>query len=304
MRHPVQITLNASALARQLPGEYEYATLSDGICHYRVDGPVCGKPLMLIHGATVPGWQFDLIVPLLNQAGLRTIQFDLFGHGYSDRPDSAHDLALFTRQALDLIEFLNIGEELHVLGHSLGTAITADLLLSRPEQFASVIMSAPLVDFLAVNRAVRLLKMPWVGELLIDSYVVPMLVRRRTRRYRGIDDGRFVQMFRNQLQLDGFGRSLLSLVRSGSLGDQRNSYRSIAGLSKPIMLLRGSDDRVVTDAQMDELLALLPQATVESIDRASHASVLTHPQAVAEQVIQFLMPAGVGPTRQARELPN
>lgn len=290
MRHPLQTTLNPLAFARQLPDSYEYATLSDGVCHYRVDGPVSGKPLLLIHGATVPAWQFDLIVPLLNKVGLRTIRFDLFGHGYSDRPATVHNLALYSRQALELIEILNIKEESHVLGHSLGAAIAAKLLLSRPEQFGSVVMSAPLVDFLAIDRAARLLRIPLLGELLIDTYVVPMLVRRRTRRYRGIDDGRFVQMFRNQLELAGFGRSLLSLVRSGALGDQRDSYRCVASLSKPMMLLRGADDQIMTDTQMDELLDLLPQAAVEILGRASHALMLTHPQEVARHVIEFLMP--------------
>jgi len=222
---------------------------------------------------------------------LRTVRFDLFGHGYSDRPATAHNLALYSRQALELIEFLKIKEEFHVLGHSLGSAIAAKLLLYRPEQFGSVVMSAPLLDFLTIDRAARLLRIPLLGELLIDSYVVPMLVRRRTRRYRKIEDGRFVQMFRNQLELAGFGRSLLSLLRSGALGDQRDSYRSIADLSRPLMLVRGTDDQIMTDAQMDELVSLLPQATVKIVDRASHALMLTHPQEVARQVIEFLMPA-------------
>ncbi len=278
-------------LVRQLPDSYEYATLSDGVCHYRVDGPVSGKPLMLIHGATVPAWQFDLIVPFFNQVGLRTVRFDLFGHGYSDRPATAHNLDLYSRQALELIEFLSIKEQFHMLGHSLGSAIAAKLLLSRPEQFGSIVMSAPLVDFLAIDRAARLLRIPLLGELLIDSCVVPMLMRRRRRRYREIEDGRFVQMFRNQLKLAGFGRSLLSLVRSDALGDQRDSYRSIGGLSKPIMFVRGADDRIMTDAQLDELLLLLPQATVKIVDRASHALMLTHPREVARQVIEFLVPA-------------
>ena len=121
-------------MARQLPGSFEYATLSDGVCHYRVDGPASGKPLLLIHGATVPAWQFDRVVPFFNQAGLRTVRFDLFGHGYSERPATAHNLALYLRQALELIEFLNIKEEFHLLGHSLGSAIAAKLLLSRPDR--------------------------------------------------------------------------------------------------------------------------------------------------------------------------
>lgn len=45
-------------------------------------------------------------------------------------------------------------------------------------------MSA-LLDALALTCGVALL-----GELLVRHYVVPMLIRRRTRRYQNIEGGR------------------------------------------------------------------------------------------------------------------
>ncbi|MEQ8660979.1 MAG: alpha/beta hydrolase, partial [Gammaproteobacteria bacterium] len=54
-----------------------FAALSDGHCHYADEGPRDGRVVLLIHGATVPGWEFDRLVPYLHAAGLRTLRADL-----------------------------------------------------------------------------------------------------------------------------------------------------------------------------------------------------------------------------------
>jgi pimeloyl-ACP methyl ester carboxylesterase len=56
-----------------------FLRLSDGRCHYSIEGPTDGKPLLLIHGATVPAWEFDRIVPYLTANGFRCLRPDLFG---------------------------------------------------------------------------------------------------------------------------------------------------------------------------------------------------------------------------------
>ncbi|MGD8978245.1 MAG: alpha/beta fold hydrolase, partial [Gammaproteobacteria bacterium] len=170
-------------------------TLSDGVCHYRIDGPDDGPVLLLIHGATVPAWEFDRIVPYLTAAGLRCVRPDLFGHGFSDRPPLAHEYELFVRQLSELLDRLELNGPVALLGHSLGAAVAARLLAAQPARFAAAVLAAPLVDFTVQNPMARLLNVPLLGELLMPAYVVPMLVRRRTRRYRAIEDGRFVGKF-------------------------------------------------------------------------------------------------------------
>jgi pimeloyl-ACP methyl ester carboxylesterase len=271
-----------------LPDSHDFAQLSEGRCHYRVGGPSAGRPLLLIHGATMSSWQFDRVVPHLAEAGFRTIRLDLYGHGYSDRPTISHDYDLFGRQVSELLELLDLRHEIDLLGYSLGAAIGARLVQASPRQFGSVIMAAPLLDFFANQPTARLLRLPVIGELLMGGYVVPMLVRRRTRRYRGIDGGRFVQLFKDQLQLPGFGRSLLSLVRSGALGDQREAYAGLRGLENRMLLLRGSEDAIFTRSQMRIIKTLAPCTECREIDGTSHSMLLTHPQKVAFEVLEFL----------------
>ena len=279
-------------MRQQLPNARRFVELSGGTCHYSVEGPATGRTLVLVHGATVPLWQFDRLVPILHRRGIRTIRLDLFGHGYSDRPDLAHDAALFTRQVVELLDRLGVGDGVDLLGHSLGCAIVARLMLADPGRFNSLIMTAPVLNFLQANPVARLLRVPLLGELLVASYVVPMLVRRRTLRYRNIQDGRFVQMFRDQLRVPGFGRSLLSLVRGDALGDQQTHYAALNTLANPVLVMSAAGDQIAIPAHIDILRGLLPNAEFCEIEDAEHALILTHPEPVAAHIMRLLISPG------------
>jgi pimeloyl-ACP methyl ester carboxylesterase len=281
-------------LTSRLPGAFDFAELTDGRCHYRIGGPADGPPLLLLHGATVPGWEFDRIVPFLNAAGFRTICPDFYGHGYSDRPHTRYDHDLFVRQAAELVDRFSPERPVDVFGHSLGAAIAARLANTGSHRIGRLVMAAPLLDFISMQPASKLLRLPVLGEALMAAYVVPMLVRRRTARYRSIEDGRFVRMFRDQFRIPGFGRALLSMIRSGALGDQHDAYRAFRKREHAALVLRGSDDRIFLPGQMQTLRRLLPDSAFVEMPGMGHPLMLTHPEDVAGVVVDFLSrPVGI-----------
>ncbi len=275
-----------------LPDTHEFVRLSEGLCHYRIDGPLDGKTLLLVHGATVPGWAFDRLVPYFTAAGFRTLRPDLYGHGYSDRPRVRYTHALFVHQLAELLAALGIERPVHVLGHSLGAALGARLVCRYPELFVSLVLAAPLVDFTVHTPSAKLLGVPLLGECLMPIYVKPMLVRRRRRRYRAIEDGRFVGKFNDQLRKPGFGRALLSMFRSGSLGDQSDCYEALARERHPVLVLRGMDDPIVSSAQVDAINRRVTRARVVEVAETAHTLILTDPDKVAPLAIGFF--AGIG----------
>lgn len=269
------------------PGGH-YAELTTGRCHYRYDGPVDGRPILLIHGATVAAWEFDRIVPYLHREGWRTLRADLFGHGRSARPFVSYEHALFVRQQIELLDYVGARSPLPVLGHSLGAALVARLLAQAPSRFASAVMGAPLVDFIESTPAARWLCRPLVGELLMPVYVLPMLKRRRRRNYRAIDNGHFARAFMQQFELPGFGRALLSMFRSGALGDQLGAYRDIARSGHTVLVLRGAQDPIVSAAQIARVLDAMPRARYRELPDMGHAFPLSHPGAAAAAILEFL----------------
>jgi pimeloyl-ACP methyl ester carboxylesterase len=270
------------------PNDHSYLKLDDGWCHYRVAGPEAGPTVLLIHGATVPGWEFDRLLPWLHDAGFRTLQVDLYGHGYSDRPRARHDHALFVRQIAALLDNIASSGTLHVMGHSLGAAVTAHLACHAAGRLGRIVLAAPMLDFVGDTRATRILHVPILGELVVHGYVLPMLVRRRRHRYTPIDDGRFAEMFRHQLKKPGFGRSLLKLVRDGALADQSAAYECLKSRGSNVLLLRGNEDVIISVDTITRIRRLLPEADFQEIAGTAHAFIIKDPDKVGPVVVDFL----------------
>ena len=267
---------------------HRFITLGDGECHYRLSGPVNGPVLLMLHGATVPGWEFDRLAPLLHRAGIRTLIPDLYGHGFSARPRLRYDYDLFTRQITELLKALSIELPVDVFGHSMGAAIGACLANRNPQTINRLILAAPLVDFTGIMTSARLMTLPALGELLMPIYIKPMLIWRRRKRYRNIEDGRWVGMFINQLKIPGFGYMMLSLLRCGTLGDQSAHYIELNRQPHDLMVLRGDEDSIMPRYQLERLYELLPRAKFVEIAGAPHAFVITDPEKLAPHITDFL----------------
>ena len=162
------------------------------------------------------------------------------------------------------------------------------LFLAAPARFDRAVLGAPLINYLENVPAGRLLRWPVLGEALVYGYVLPMLKRRRARRYGPIEDGRFVGKFRHQLAVPGFGRALLSMFRSGALGNQLAAYRALQLLPQPLRVLRGEEDTICSAAQIERLRACLPRAHYASLATTGHAMMLSDPEHVATRLLPFL----------------
>ncbi len=100
-----------------------------------------GAPVVMIHGnwGTCSWWEPTLArVP----TGLRGIAYDLRGRGQTRGPDSSYTIASLAR---DLASFAHALElpPMHVVGHSLGSAVAMQLALDRPELVRSLALVAP-----------------------------------------------------------------------------------------------------------------------------------------------------------------
>jgi len=81
---------------------------------------------------------------------------------------------------------------------------------------------------------------------------------------------------------------LLSLIRSGALGNQQDIYVQLNRLNKPVLCIRGTKDKILTKLQMDRIMKLMPCASVQEIPDTGHPLLLTHPELVAPYLLQFL----------------
>jgi pimeloyl-ACP methyl ester carboxylesterase len=274
------------AAARRAHGG-ECVELGDGVTHYRLEGPAAALPLILVHGATVPLFEFDFLVPELVRAGFRTLRFDLYGHGLSDRPAVHYSLDLFVRQTLELLEAVGFPRPAAILGHSLGAAVASAVAVRQPGWIDRLVLVAPMLDFNATSAWSRLFKLPAAGELAMRLFGVRALVRRRRARYARIGRPQLTELFIEQASFTGFGRALLSMIRAEALGDQAARYAALPALAREVLVVSGGADAVIPAADIARVRALVGRHEHFDLESAEHNLLLTHPAEVATALRAF-----------------
>jgi pimeloyl-ACP methyl ester carboxylesterase len=260
--------------------------LSDGLTSWRREGTPAGIPIVLIHGATVPSWEFDFLVPPLLRAGFQTLRFDLYAHGTSDRPAGDYTFDRFARQVIEIIEATAFPRPALLLGHSFGAALAAAVATSRPDLVSKLVLVAPMLDFNSSSAWTWFFRVPLVGEILMHGIGVPALIRRRRRRYAGIGKPQLTPRFIEQCSDREFGRGLLSMIRTAALGEQSARYAALRDFAGPVLVVSGERDAIVPAAHIARVREVLPSHLHCRIE-AEHNLLLTHPEVVVDAVLRW-----------------
>ncbi len=129
-----------------------YVPVTGGRVWYRIVGSGTRTPLLVLHGG--PGVPSTYLKPLAALADERPVVFyDQLGSGHSEHPV---DSALWTMQRF-LSELAEVRralglEQVHLYGHSWGTMLATDYVLSHPVGVKRLIMAGPALDFRRYKR--------------------------------------------------------------------------------------------------------------------------------------------------------
>ena len=261
-------------------GRGRYLPLRAGLTHVIEEGQDDQAAILLVHGATVPAWEFDRLIPHLRAEGWRTIRFDLFGHGLSDRPAVQYDFSFFLEQALEVLDGITSHRPLTLLGHSFGAALAAAMASQRPERIERLVLVAPLLDFMANSFWGQVFSLPGIGGLMMRRVGLPVLERRRARRYQAIGAEDLTSRFVSEARALGYADALASMFANRTLGQQREHYQRLQSSTHEIFVVAGSADRIVPLRDVAEVRSLLPMHEYRQIENAEHNLLLTHPALV------------------------
>jgi len=120
-----------------------FIRLADGVVHYELAGPPNGRAVVLVHGYSVPYYIWDPTFASLVAAGHRVLRYDLYGRGYSDRPDVVYDPELYDRQLFQLLSSLGIQEPADLMGLSMGGSIAVAFAARHPERVHTLTLIDP-----------------------------------------------------------------------------------------------------------------------------------------------------------------
>lgn len=260
--------------------------------HCRIEGH--GPPLVLLHGSGASGDDWDRVAKAL-ASEFTTIVIDRPGHGHSERPPG--DIGNPAAQA-DIVhralQQLGIAEAI-LVGHSWSGALALAYALAFPNDVRGAVLVQGTVypEPSLVNRLLALLTNPVAGPILAYA-ITPWLGRRRV-------DETLRRAFAPQPVPAEYRRQALAmwlrprqaraiaadtLGRHAAIGELSAQYRE---LRCPLMLVVGEADGYIDPTRQSLALArLMPRASLHLVPGAGHQLPLTHPQAVATAIRDFV----------------
>jgi pimeloyl-ACP methyl ester carboxylesterase len=281
--NPEKNELNEAARHR-LGGTY--IQLSKGMTHYRLEGPGNGKVVVLVHGGTIPIWTWDQQVAALSAAGFKVLTYDMYGRGYSDRPDTTYDQALYRQQLLELTEKLDLTQPFDLIGLSLGGGIVVNFTAHYPEKIRKLILISPLINHFKVPSFFGI---PVFGELMARFAGIGVIVKRFRALIQDHPEAeKYTTLFKEQTTYKGFQQSILSMLRNDAVRDYTACYKAVGQQKRDILLIWGKEDTEITRDMIKDIRSLIPHIKFEPIDNAGHGIVFQKPDIVNRLILNFL----------------
>jgi pimeloyl-ACP methyl ester carboxylesterase len=280
-----------------------FVQLSAGYTHYELSNPhpTFGTPLplgegtgvrdvVLVHGFSVPYFIYDPTFAFLTQSGFRVLRYDLYGRGFSDRPETRYNIGFFVRQLGELLDALGITNPVALVGLSTGGPITAAFTARFPARVNKLVLIGPVgAKALALGRLLKVAALPFVGERIIGWLGSEGMTRISASDFsiRQLAD-QLLPRYAAQMQYRGFKQAILSTIRNNMLGSFRDVYAQIAKMDKPVLLFWGEHDHTVPFKHNNALRAVLPNAQFHAIQNCGHLPHYEKPEEVNPILLEFL----------------
>jgi pimeloyl-ACP methyl ester carboxylesterase len=266
----------------------QFVQLSNGVTHYQLKGKQNDPLVVLVHGFSTPAYTWEPTCQPLVEAGLRVLTYDLFGRGYSDRPQVDYDLDLFVRQLAELLDALHIQQPIHLLGLSMGGPIVTAFTNRHPGKIQTLTLLDPLVVNI-FEGGIFPLNIKGVGEYIMAVYLEPIYLPKaqcadliHPEKFPGWEN-----KFRDQIQYKGFGRAILSTMRNLAKINTLKEYEQLGKLNLPVQILWGKEDKTISAEAITTLRELVPNHHFQAIDDAGHIPHYEQPEAVNTALVTF-----------------
>jgi pimeloyl-ACP methyl ester carboxylesterase len=275
--------------SRRLTGG-SFVQLADGVTHYELSNNTRDRTVVLVHGFSVPYFIFDPTFHFLTQHGFRVLRYDLFGRGFSDRPDANYNIDLFVKQLANLLDTLRLTRPVTLLGLSMGGPISAAFTARYPQRVEKLILIDPAGGRpIAFSKMLNVLTKPVIGETILGLAGTGGLVKNIASDFF---DQELIEQFQQryivQMQFKGFRRAILSTIRNHMLDSFAGTYHKVGAFNKPVMLLWGRHDTTVPLEHSEAICAAIPNIDFHVIENSSHIPHYEKPEETNALLLDFL----------------
>lgn len=270
----------------QLDGRF--IELSGGITHYELKGEKGAKTIVLVHGNAVPYVSWDNTVDALVEAGFRVLRYDVFGHGFSDRPDlDKYNRDLYDKQLVELLDKLAITSPVYMAGTSQGGSITIYFAARHTGRVEKLALLSPFFDSFEGAGGAALLKTPIIGEYIIRLVGDKKLIDPSKGLYSDGKKTALINQLKEQLGYKGKKRAVLANLRGNALNDATEFYMEVKKQRIPMLLTWGKQDRSISGESMSKLRELMPTIEYHEFENAAHLAHYEFPERINPVLINF-----------------
>ncbi len=238
-----------------------------------------GPPLLLMHGNEADHSMFDALVDRLSP-NFTVFAYDQRDCGHTENPPASYTLADLGDDAAGFIAALGLPRA-HIYGSSLGGLVAQSLAARHPDRVDRLVLGNTWrvgvnpadanpegMKLLSAYRADLAVNAPKIAELFFP----PAFVR---------DHPAIIEMFR------GSGRSEEKRARRAAVMVQPTPA-DLSRFPRPVLLITGSEDRVIPPAATAALAATITQARLVTLAGVGHVGVIQSPDRVATVITEFL----------------
>lgn len=245
--------------------------------HYLVAGPESGEVVVLVHGLGSSAEDWRSLAPYLVRAGYRVYMPDLPGYGRSERPAgfsyTVRDEASIVIGFMDALKLdrVNLG------GWSMGGWIVQLIASQQPQRIQRLMLFDSAGLHVQPDWDTRLFTPTTAGQLdQLDALLmphppyVPGFVARDILRYSA--GHRWVMQ-----------RAMASMLTGRDVTDALLSQ-----LKMPVLIVWGSEDKIIPIAQGETMHQLIPQSQLEVFAGCGHLAPLQCSDAIGPKLVAFV----------------
>lgn len=233
-----------------------------------------GTPVLYLHGNTGSSRWFSRVMDI---PGCRTIAPDMPNFGASSPMEGAVDIRAYADIAKAFMDESGLKDAV-VVGHSLGGAVAQSLALRHPDAVRALVLvdssppsglvtpkeRYPFIEMMRKDRSILSRALAATTPTLKDAALFESLVDDATRMAEKAWTG----------NADALG----SCDMSGMA----------ASFAKPVLVIQGRMDSIVTEAMARETAAAYPDSRLAFAENVGHAIIVENPEMFRDFLLRFV----------------
>lgn len=247
-----------------------------------------GETVVLIHGFSIPSVVWDNTYKTLVRENFPVLRYDLYGRGFSDRPNVRYDADLFVQQLKELTDEFTGGDRFVLCGLSMGGAIAVHFADRYPERVSRLVLIGPAGYPMASPVTAKLVQLPGIGDYAARLMARRVMQKSLARNFAGAVPATIEASALVQTDYAGYADAIVSTLRHMNMTHMEEIYRRVGKKKIPTLLVWGKKDQVIPFANAQLVKQAMPHLKFLPLERAGHIPTSDESARTHRAILDFL----------------